>query len=134
MAKIINNYSEIAPLKRILLHRPGNEYLNLTPNTLQRLLFDDIPYLKIAQQEHDAFADALRNEGVEVVYLVDLVAEAISTNPNVRKQFIMQFIKEGGVTSRRVFNLCYKLLNSIKDNKENPVKEGPASNAYPVKN
>lgn len=118
MAKIINNYSEIAPLKRILLHRPGNEYLNLTPNTLQRLLFDDIPYLKIAQQEHDAFADALRNEGVEVVYLVDLVAEAISTSPNVRKEFIMQFIKEGGVTSRRVFNLCYKLLNSIKDNKE----------------
>lgn len=118
MAKKINNYSEIAPLKKILLHRPGNEYLNLTPNTLHRLLFDDIPYLKIAQQEHDAFANALRKEGVEVVYLVDLVAEAISTNPLVRKQFIKQFITEGGVTSKRVFDLCYKLLNSIKDNKE----------------
>ncbi len=118
MAKKINNYSEIAPLKKILLHRPGNEYLNLTPNTLQRLLFDDIPYLKVAQEEHDAFADALRSEGVEVVYLVDLVAEAISTSTSVRRQFIKQFITESGVTSKRVFDLCYKLLNSIKDNKE----------------
>ena len=49
MKKVINNYSEIAPLKKILLHKPGNEYLNLTPNTLQRLLFDDIPYLKISK-------------------------------------------------------------------------------------
>jgi len=118
MGKMINNYSEIAPLKKILLHRPGNEYLNLTPNTLQRLLFDDIPFLKVAQQEHDAFANALRSEGVEVVYLVDLVAESIGTSAAIRKQFIKQFIREGGVTSERVFNLCFKLLNSIKDNRE----------------
>lgn len=116
--KSINNYSEIAPLKRVLLHRPGNEYLNLTPNTLQRLLFDDIPYLKISKIEHDAFAEALRNEGVEVVYLVDLVAETLDANPSVRKQFIKQFIREGGITSEKVFNLCFRLLNSIKNNKD----------------
>ena len=29
--------------------------LNLTPDTLSRLLFDDIPYLKLAQQEHDEY-------------------------------------------------------------------------------
>lgn len=118
MKKVINNYSEIAPLKRVLLHRPGNEYLNLTPNTLERLLFDDIPYLKISKEEHDAFANAFRQEGVEVVYLVDLVAEALDTNNTVRTQFIKQFIKEGGITSDRVFKLCYKLLNKIKDNRE----------------
>ncbi len=116
--KAINNYSEIAPLKTVLLHRPGNEYLNLTPNTLQRLLFDDIPYLKIAKQEHDAFAEALRNEGVEVVYLVDLVAEALDTAETVRKQFIKQFIREGGVTSQKIFDIVYDFLNKIKDNKE----------------
>ena len=116
--KAINNYSEIAPLKTVLLHRPGNEYLNLTPNTLQRLLFDDIPYLKIAKQEHDAFAEALRNEGVEVVYLVDLVAEALDTAETVRKQFIKQFIREGGVTSQKIFDIVYYFLNKIKDNKE----------------
>lgn len=117
MKKMINNFSEIAPLKKILLHRPGNEFLNLTPNTLQRLLFDDIPFLKIAQQEHDAFANALRAEGVEVVYLVDLVAETLDSDPHLRKQFIKQFIAEGGVTSPKVAGLCFDLLNSIKDNK-----------------
>ena len=116
--KKINNYSEIAPLKTILLHRPGNEYLNLTPNTLQRLLFDDIPYLKVAQEEHDKFAEALRNEGVEVVYLVDLVAEALDTSKTVRKQFIRQFIKEGGITSKKIYDIVFNLLNNIKDNKE----------------
>ena len=116
--KKINNYSEIAPLKTILLHRPGNEYLNLTPNTLQRLLFDDIPYLKVAQEEHDKFAEALRNEGVEVVYLVDLVAEALDTSKTIRKQFIRQFIKEGGITSKKIYDIVFNLLNNIKDNTE----------------
>ena len=69
MKNIISNFSEIAPLKKVLMHRPGDEFLNLTPNTLERLLFDDIPYLKQAQMEHDAFTNALRAEGVEVVYL-----------------------------------------------------------------
>ena len=67
MTHTITNFSEIAPLKRVLVHRPGEEFLNLTPNTLERLLFDDIPYLKVAQMEHDAFTNALRDEGVEVV-------------------------------------------------------------------
>ena len=116
--KVINNYSEIAPLKTILLHRPGNEFLNLTPNTLQRLLFDDIPYLKVAQAEHDSFANALRNEGVEVVYLVDLVAEVLDSSKLIRKQFIKQFIKEGGITSKKIYDIVYTFLNNIKDNKE----------------
>ena len=116
--KVINNYSEIAPLKTILLHRPGNEFLNLTPNTLQRLLFDDIPYLKVAQAEHDSFANALRNEGIEVVYLVDLVAEVLDSSKLIRKQFIKQFIKEGGITSKKIYDVVFTFLNNIKDNKE----------------
>ena len=48
--------SEIAPLKKVLLHRPGKELLNLTPDTLSRLLFDGIPFLPDAQKEHDEFA------------------------------------------------------------------------------
>lgn len=119
MKKSINNFSEIAPLKKILLHRPGDEFLNLTPNSLSRLLFDDIPYLKIAQEEHDAFANALRSEGVEVVYLVDMAAEALdSSGATVRKQFIKQFIAEGGVTSPKTARLCFEFLNKIKDNRD----------------
>ena len=115
---MINVKSEIKPLKKILLHRPGNEYLNLTPNTLERLLFDDIPYLKLAQEEHDKFADALRNEGVEVVYLVDLVAEAISVSSLVRRKFIRQFISEGKVNSPKLEDLVFEYLDKITDNKE----------------
>ena len=63
----INVKSEINTLKKVLLHRPGEEVENLTPETLERLLFDDIPYLEVMQKEHDEFADILRSNGVEVV-------------------------------------------------------------------
>ena len=119
MKNIVANFSEIMPLKKVLMHRPGDEFLNLTPNTLERLLFDDIPYLKIAQQEHDAYANALRAEGVEVVYLVDLAAEALeSGGRTVKKKFLEQFITEAGVTSPKVVKHCYEYLNAIKDTKD----------------
>ena len=69
----VNVKSEIGNLKKVILHRPGDELLNLTPNTLEELLFDDIPFLPVAQEEHDAFANILRGEGVEVVYLDESV-------------------------------------------------------------
>ena len=75
--------SEIKPLKKVLLHRPGRELLNLTPDRLPELLFDDIPFLKVAQQEHDAFAQILRDNGTEVVYLEDLMAEVFKLHPEV---------------------------------------------------
>ena len=119
MRNTISDFSEIAPLKRVLMHRPGDEFLNLTPNTLERLLFDDIPYLKIAQQEHDAYANALRSEGVEVVYITDLAAEAIEAGGRtVRKKFLEQFIAEAGVTSPKVTKHCFDYLNSIKDTRD----------------
>ena len=58
--------SETGPLKKVLLHRPGLELEHLTPTSLEQLLFDDIPYLAAAQREHDAFAQALTDNGVEV--------------------------------------------------------------------
>ena len=119
MKNTISNFNEIGRLKKVLMHRPGDEFLNLTPNTLERLLFDDIPYLKIAQEEHDAYANALRAEGVEVVYLVDLVAEALENGgAAVRKEFIRQFIAEAGVTSPKVVKHCFDFLNGIKDTKD----------------
>lgn len=119
MKNSISNFSEIAPLKKVLMHRPGDEFLNLTPNSLERLLFDDIPYLKIAQQEHDAYANALRLEGVEVVYLVNLVAEALENGGrSVRRQFLEQFITEAGITSQKMKRHCYNYLNSIKDTRD----------------
>ena len=78
----IHNTSEIGRLRKVLLHRPGQELENLMPEYLERLLFDDIPYLKEAQAEHDAFAQCLRDAGVEVVYLIDLVVNSL-TSPEV---------------------------------------------------
>jgi arginine deiminase len=93
----INVKSEIKPLKKVLLHRPGNELLNLTPDTLERLLFDDIPFLKVAQEEHDAFANILRENGVEVVYLEDLAAEVVASSDELRDKFLYQWIDEAGI-------------------------------------
>ena len=61
--------SEIGPLRRVLLQRPGRELEHLSPETMEQLLFDDIPFLHRAQQEHDRFAELLRENGAEVVYL-----------------------------------------------------------------
>ena len=82
--KGIHVTSEIKPLKKVLLHRPGKELLNLTPDTLGELLFDDIPFLKVAQEEHDAFAQVLRDNGVEVVYIEDLLAEVFDNDRSIR--------------------------------------------------
>ena len=109
--------SEIKPLKKVLLHRPGEEIENLTPEYLERLLFDDIPFLEIAQKEHDAFAEILRNNGVEVVYLDKLAAEAIE-DEEVKEKFIKQFIKEAGVKSEELQKNIYEYLKSFKNNEE----------------
>ena len=107
----VNVKSEIKPLKKVLLHRPGRELLNLTPNTLEELLFDDIPFLKVAQEEHDAFAQILRDNGVEVVYLEKLMAEVLDQNPELREKFLKQFIEEAGIRTERYQKIIYDYLN-----------------------
>jgi len=115
--KGIHVTSEIKPLKKVLLHRPGKELLNLTPNTLEELLFDDIPYLKVAEEEHDAFARVLREHGVEVVYLEDLMAEVIDSDASVREAFLHQFITEAGIGAAKYADMIFDYLNSIRDAK-----------------
>ena len=88
----LHNTSEIGGLKKVMLHRPGRELENLMPEYLERLLFDDIPYLKVAQAEHDAFAQCLRENGAEVVYLTDLVEETIA-EADVRKELTAFWIE-----------------------------------------
>src|SRR3954449_11427578 len=69
--------SEVGRLRTVMLHRPGPELQRLTPRNNDRLLFDGIPWVARAQDEHDAFAAALRERDVEVVYLVDLLVETL---------------------------------------------------------
>ncbi len=69
--------SEVGRLRTVMLHRPGHELKRLTPRNNDKLLFDGIPWVHRAQEEHDAFAEALRSRGVEVLYLTDLLTEAL---------------------------------------------------------
>jgi len=102
--------SEIGKLKSVLLHRPGKELENLTPDLLEKLLFDDIPYLKIAQEEHDLFAQTLRNEGVEVLYLTDMITEALEAHPEVISNFVNAFIEESKINSLTIKTGLYQYL------------------------
>ena len=70
--------NEVGRLRTVMLHRPGNELRRLTPRNNDALLFDGLPWVDRAQEEHDAFADALRNRGVEVLYLSRLLIETLA--------------------------------------------------------
>ncbi len=70
--------SEVGALRTVMLHRPGPELGRLTPRNNDRLLFDGIPWVARAQEEHDAFAQALTDRGVEVLYLTELLTEALA--------------------------------------------------------
>ncbi len=71
--------SEVGTLRVVILHRPGAELQRLTPRNNDRLLFDGLPWVSRAQEEHDAFADLLRSRGVEVLLLSDLLTEALAS-------------------------------------------------------
>ncbi|MCY6354770.1 arginine deiminase [Clostridium sp. ZS2-4] len=147
---IINVYSEIGELKKVLLHRPGEEVENLTPEYLKILLFDDIPYLKIAREEHDKFAEVFKENGVEVLYLEDLSAESIK-NEEVKDRFLREVINESSVKEEVVKNrikdyfkdmpekdiilkvmagLRFKELGISEDDREYPFVMNPMPNLY----
>jgi arginine deiminase len=69
--------TEVGRLRTVMLHRPGNELRRLTPRNNDSLLFDGLPWVDRAQEEHDGFADALRSHGVEVLYLGELLARTL---------------------------------------------------------
>ncbi len=80
--------SEVGRLRAALLHRPGDELRRLTPRNNDQLLFDGLPWVDRAQDEHDAFADLLRSRGVEVLLLSELLTEALTVSGAARVQGI----------------------------------------------
>ncbi len=112
MSSPIHVYSEIGKLKTVMLHRPGKELENLAPDILHRMLIDDIPYLKIAQEEHDAFAHVLRQQGIKVLYLEDLLAESL-TDEKVRRAFLDQLLDESSIKKQDPLHRL--LLNYLQE-------------------
>ncbi len=107
--------SEVSPLKKVLVHRPGPELERLAPGDLERLLFDDIPYLTAARKEHDRFAGLMREHGVEVVYLEDLMADVLRLDSDIKRRFVFRFIEEGGPAARRYHEPLTEYLLSLPD-------------------
>ncbi|MEG0641546.1 MAG: arginine deiminase [Clostridium sp.] len=109
----INIYSEIGKLNKVMLHRPGGEVENLIPEYLGRLLFDDIPYLKVARQEHDNFANILKKNGTEVLYLEELATQVLD-NKSAKEEFLKEFILESGIASKGLTESITDFLSNMQ--------------------
>jgi len=109
--------SEIGKLTRVMLHRPGRELERLVPVEMERMLFDDIPYLRRTQEEHDYFAAVLRENGVRVFYLEDMMADILK-DTEIRRRFVRQFIFEAGPASEDFRSGLYDHFMAIEDSHE----------------
>ena len=85
---VLGANSEVGTLRSVLLHRPGDELRRLTPRNNDQLLFDGVPWVDRAQEEHDAFAALLRERGVEVLLLSDVLSETLAASGAARMQGI----------------------------------------------
>ncbi|HEX4868554.1 MAG TPA: arginine deiminase [Acidimicrobiales bacterium] len=85
--------SEIGTLRSVLLHRPGLELRRLTPSNCHALLFDDVPWVDRAVEEHDAFVAVLEGRGIEVLDVGDLLAETMA-DPNARGWLLDRVVTE----------------------------------------
>lgn len=95
---MIQIYSEIGKLKRVLVNRPGNELNQVHPFHLQEMLFEDTPFLPDAQAEHDSFTKILKENGVEVLYLRELFTQAMR-HQDAKNDFINEFLDASGIPS-----------------------------------
>src|SRR4051794_19378757 len=84
-------HSEVGKLRTVMIHRPDLELKRLTPENHDELLFDDVLWVRRATQHHDAFAAILRDNGVEVLYLETLLAEALK-DPAAREWLLDRMV------------------------------------------
>ena len=138
MNEFINVKSEIGRLRRVMLHRPGIELANLMPDYLERMLAEDTPDVRRAGEEHDVFANILRSNGVDVVYIEDMFTDVVRDEA-VKKSFIHDFVEIGvhGISLKKavaeyldaipydkLFDTVAKGItrDDLKDIKEKPIQ------------
>ncbi|MCB5954336.1 arginine deiminase [Enterococcus sp. CWB-B31] len=117
MENAINVFSEIGKLKQVMLHRPGKELENLMPDHLERLLFDDIPFLEQARKEHDYFANTLRSKDIDVLYLEDLAAEALISE-EIKNLFLDEYLNEAAIQDETIKHEIKEYFLSLDTNRE----------------
>lgn len=114
----ISVYSEIENLKEVIVHRPGNELLFVSPTNMQKFLFSAIIELSEAQKEHDNFVKKLKENGVKVVYVKDLFNQTIkNVNQKTLDSFFNEFIKESKISNQKYQKILFNFLKKTK--KEN---------------
>ncbi|RPI08465.1 MAG: arginine deiminase, partial [Actinobacteria bacterium] len=99
--------SEVGQLRQAIVHRPGLELTRLTPNNVDELLFDDVRWAQRAREEHDAFAQKLRDKGVKVHLFADLLAQALD-QPGAR-----EFVQDELTTATRFGPALDKPLDEL---------------------
>ena len=97
MSKGLNVHSEIGALKKVCVHRPGLDLVNMKAEDFERVWIHDAFYLEYAQREHDEFTNLLRGAGAEVVYMEDLLAETFDQVEGSRAEFMSKFVPEAKI-------------------------------------
>jgi len=100
-------HSEVGKLRKVLVHRPGLSLQRLTPSNCADLLFDDVLWVERAQVEHDQFVEVMRNRGVEVFYVMDLLSETLQTSEEAKRLLIDQVATE--------YTVGWALVDEIRD-------------------
>ncbi|MDR1028467.1 MAG: arginine deiminase [Clostridiales Family XIII bacterium] len=107
----LNVNSEIGKLQAVLLHRPGRELEKLTPDLLKTLLFDDIPWLKQMREEHDKFADLLRQRGAEVLYVDQMLSEILEDDA-VKDRFVSELLADALIENEELREVLFDDIRS----------------------
>jgi arginine deiminase len=94
MMETFGVHSEVGRLRKVMVHRPELSLQRLTPSTHDELLFDDVLWVERAQYEHDQFAARMRERGVEVFILRDLLAEALAASDEARRRLVELAVSE----------------------------------------
>ncbi len=101
-------YSEVGRLRKVMVHRPDLSLRRLTPANHEEFLFDDVIWVDRAIQEHDAFVRLLKDEGVKVYYLQELLSESLAAGEKTREWVIGQVINERtvGISALDAVRIC----------------------------
>jgi arginine deiminase len=91
---IFGVHSEVGKLRKVIVHRPDLSLKRLTPSNHDELLFDDVLWVERAEWEHDQFTQVMRERGVEVLYVMDLLAETLTSSETARRLVIDQVTTE----------------------------------------
>ncbi len=109
----INVESEIGNLEAVILHKPGKEMERLTPDTLEESLFEDIPWVRQMQVEHDGFADVLRENGAKVFYTKDLLRDILKSN-GIKKKLLKDVLANALLFNNTLESFLFDYLYDLE--------------------